>query len=199
MTTLLLNFGTPDQLTQYTGEILGQMMSVIQPYVDGKQQGYSEHMGPHIRHVIEHYETLARVVKLFTDVNAIATTVSALSCVDYDARERDPLVETEPLMALERIQRLQQSLGTVGWAHEQHMAQPLRVQVRGGVQGEYNFECISTVGRELMFLSSHATHHFAVLQGYANQRGESLGVGLGKAPATVAHENKQREAQCVNA
>ena len=74
-----------------------------------------------------------------------------------------------------------------------HLDQPVDVRTRGGLQGEHNFSTRSTVARELMFLNSHATHHFAILQGYARQRGETLGTGVGRAPATVAHEQRQRE------
>jgi hypothetical protein len=186
-------FGTADQLAEYTHEVLAQMIAVIQPYLSGTRPGYAEHIGPHMRHVIEHYETLGRALRLTSSAQALTATV------DYDARERDPLVETHPDVAVGRVRRLQQLLGIVGGLDVQVLAQTVQVHLRGGVHGENNFNCTSTVARELMFLNSHTTHHFAVLQGYAKQRGESLGAGLGKAPATVAHELQQLENQHANA
>lgn len=177
--------GNADQLARYTYAVLHQMAHLVQTYVDGSRHGYAEHAGPHMRHIIEHYETLDRALNT-------PTAATPAPVVDYDARERDPLVESRPDVALGRIERLQRTLGPSARADAQRLSQPVEVHVRGGVEGEYNFSSGSTVARELMFLNSHATHHFAVLQGYAKFRGESLGPGLGKAPATVAFERQQR-------
>jgi len=68
------------------------------------------------------------------------------------------------------------------------MLQRVDVYTRGGLKGEHDFCTVSTLAREIMSLNSHATQHFAILQGYARARGQTLGSGVGKAAATVAHE-----------
>jgi hypothetical protein len=177
--------GGAAQLCAYTRAVLSQMADMVQPYVGGPAKTYGEHVGAHLRHIIEHYETLA---------NALASSAPSSSqvCVsDYDARGRDPFLEADPEVALTRISLLHHALGDIP---DPLMDRPVDVHTRGGVQGEHNFSTRSSVARELMFLNSHATHHFAILQGYARQRGETLGVGLGRAPATVAYEQRlQRE------
>ena len=174
--------GTADQLCQYTACVLAQVSSVIQPFVGARQPDYAAHVGAHVRHIIEHYDTLA---------NAWAAAQSAAPGVctaDYDARARSLELETSPLQALRRVALIADVFGDAGGLDEAAMAQIVHVYTRGGLHGEHNFCTPSTLARELMFLNSHATHHFAILQGYARERGESLGAGVGKAPATVAYE-----------
>ena len=165
--------GTAAQLCNYTSAVLAQMVSVIQPYLGALQPDYAAHVGAHTRHIIEHYDTL---------VNAWAATQKSprAACqADYDARERNMDIETKPLEAMRRIVSI-----------EAAMLHSVQVFTRGGLKGEHNFCTPSTLAREIMFLNSHATHHFAIMQGYARERGQTLGAGVGKAPATVAHEQR---------
>ncbi len=178
-----IDCGTAAQLGAYTQAVLQQMISVMQPYLDKPHKPYGEHVGAHFRHIIEHYETLIRALQ--TD----AARADHPAQVDYDARARDLDMETQAPVALTHIRAAQ-----AAWAGltEQRMAQAVEVHTRGGLLGDLNFCTPSCVGRELMFLNSHATHHFAILQGYARERGDTLGPGLGKAPATVAYERQQQ-------
>lgn len=177
-------FGTSTQLCDYTVAVLTQMVSVIQPYLGAQAPDYAAHVGAHIRHIIEHYDTL---------VNALhsAQKKSGATCqADYDARERSLEVEANPLEAIRRIGLIEAAIGSSAGLNESTMQQIVNVYTRGGLKGEYNFCTPSTLAREIMFLNSHATHHFAIMQGYARERGQTLGAGLGKAPATVAHEQR---------
>ena len=178
--------GSATQLCAYTSDILTQMIGVAQPYVESRQQTYGEHVGAHLRHIIEHYETLAHAL-------TCSESCSNRACVvDYDARERNIRVETDPQVALDRIGLLQRAFEVI---NDPLMERAVDVHTRGGLQGEHNFSTRSSVARELMFLNGHATHHFAILQGYARQRGETLGAGVGRAPATVAYEQRLQHEQ----
>jgi hypothetical protein len=178
--------GTATQLCDYTTAVLAQMVSVIQPYLGAQQPDYAAHVGAHTRHIIEHYDTL---VKAWGTVQKNP----GLACqADYDARERNMQVETSPLEAIRRIGLIDAALGSRAGLNDPAMLHTVNVFTRGGLNGEHNFCTQSTLGREIMFLNSHATHHFAIMQGYARERGQTLGagVGVGKAPATVAHEQR---------
>lgn len=178
------NLGNAKQLCDYTAAVLVQMVSVVQPYVGVQQPDYATHVGAHTRHIIEHYDTL---VKAWGTVQANP----GVACqADYDARERNMEVETNPLVAIRRIGLIDAALGSRSGLSEADMLHIVHVYVRGGLQGEHNFCTPSTLAREIMFLNSHATHHFAIMQGYARERGQTLGAGVGKAPATVAHEQR---------
>lgn len=186
MTTITTQtgLGTAEQLCEYTTAVLAQMVSVIQPYVCTQQPDYAAHVGAHMRHIIEHYDTLVNAL------NATKSDPQALCAADYDARERNLEVEANPLEAIRRIDLIKAALGNSSGLNEAAMLQLVRVYTRGGLKGEHNFCTPSTLAREIMFLNSHATHHFAILQGYARERGQTLGAGVGKAPATVAHEQR---------
>ena len=176
--------GTATQLSDYTAAVLAQMVSVIEPYVGAQQADYAAHVGAHTRHIIEHYDTL---VKAWA---AVQGDTGAICQADYDARERNLEVENSPLEAIRRIGLIEAALGSGAGLGDIAMQQSVQVYTRGGLNGEHNFCTSSTLAREIMFLNSHATHHFAIMQGYARERGQSLGAGVGKAPSTVAHEQR---------
>ena len=177
-------FGTAAQLRGYTAAVLAQMVSVITPYTTANQPDYAAHVGAHIRHIIEHYDTLVKALTINR------STDHSICMLDYDARERNLEVEANPLEAMLRVALIDAALGSQSGLGEAAMLQIVHVYTRGGLNGEHNFCTPSSVAREMMFLNSHATHHFAILQGYARERGQTLGAGVGKAPATVAHEQR---------
>ena len=181
--------GTAAQLCEYTAAVLAQMVSVIQPYVGAKASDYEAHVGAHMRHIVEHYDTLVNAL------SAVKTGTQATCTADYDARERNPEVEANPLEAIRRIGLIDAAFGHGAGLDEVAMLKRVNVFTRGGLKGEHNFCTPSTLARELMFLNSHATHHFAIVQGYARERGQTLGAGVGKAPATVAHEQRLHKIQ----
>lgn len=181
--------GTAAQLCDYTAAVLAQMVSVIRPYVGAKQSDYAAHVGAHVRHIIEHYDTL---VKSWAAVQKQPGTPCQ---ADYDARERNHELETNPLEAILRIALIDAALGSLAGLDEAAMQYGVLVYTRGGLKGEHNFCTPSSLAREIMFLNSHATHHFAIMQGYARERGQTLGAGVGKAPATVAHEQRLNKSQ----
>lgn len=181
--------GTATQLCEYTSAVLTQMVGVIQPYVGVRQSDYAAHVGAHIRHIIEHYDTLVNAWA------AVQKTTGTTCQADYDARERNLEVEANPLEAIRRIALIESAFGNNAGLNETAMQQSVCVYTRGGLKGEYNFCAPSTLAREIMFLNSHATHHFAIMQGYARERGQTLGAGVGKAPATVAHEQRLHKSE----
>jgi hypothetical protein len=183
-TSNTLALGTAAQLCDYTAAVLAQMRSVVQPYVGAQQPDYAAHVGAHTRHIIEHYDTLVKAW------GTVQKTPGVACHADYDARERNMAVETNPLEAIRRIGLIDAALGSGSGLNEADMLHTVHVYVRGGLQGEHNFCTPSTLAREIMFLNSHATHHFAIMQGYARERGQTLGAGVGKAPATVAYEQR---------
>ena len=186
---LPIALGNAAQLCSYTGAVLAQMVSVIEPYTRQRQPDYAAHVGAHMRHIIEHYDTLVSAWA------AVQTSPLVVCEADYDARERSLEVETNPYEAIRRIGLIEVALGSSSGLDEAAMQYRVNVYTRGGLQGEHNFCTPSTIAREIMFLNSHATHHFAILQGYARERGQTLGEGVGRAPATVAHEQRQQRSK----
>lgn len=173
----------------YCHALLAQAIDVVRqhdvlfsnPFEDpfGVRAGpFSIHTGPHVRHIIEHFDALK---------NVLGETAPG-RVLNYDNRPRDVRIETSTAFAIARLEGLQDWLADHGWS-DAILDLVLEMHLCGGLRGEHQFVVQSSVGRELTFLASHTVHHFAVLQAYAQQEGRSLGQDFGKAPATVAFES----------
>ena len=165
-----------DALLRFNREVLGQALGLVAAYEQRAPQMFAEHAGPHLRHIVEHYEALL---------------LRESGSVDYDARARDRDCERSTAVARARIEALQARLA--GW-NGAALAAPVEVRTLGGLAGEEAFASTSSVGRELMFLASHAVHHFAVLKLHGIAQGVAASAEFGKAPATVAHERSTQAA-----
>jgi hypothetical protein len=172
--------GRPSDLLAYIDSLLAQMADLAARHDAASDVPFSETVGPHLRHIIEHYEALTGQIE--------ASRGAAAVVVDYDSRARDQRVQSEPAFALARITLLRSAVATLAAWPEAWFHRPVEVHTLGGSQGEFAFAAQSTWLRELGFLASHTVHHFAVLKTHASHQGRNLGDQFGKAPATVAHE-----------
>lgn len=163
-----------ERLLAFNCAVLDQALQLIDAYLARPALDFAAQTGPHLRHVIEHYSAFTEQV--------------AGRSVDYDARARDVSMERDPARARAQIERLQQQLRT---RVTQPVADPIAVHLRGGLAGEENFVSFSTVERELLFLSSHATHHYALIRLHCLSLGIDTGADFGKAPSTVHHEHQR--------
>lgn len=139
-------------------------------YVTPGPGGLRGGVGPHLRHVLDHYELF------LAGVDARA--------VDYDLRTRETLVERDRSAALERLERVVASLAGMS---ELDADRALMVRVDSGEAAE-RFAGASSVGRELQFLVSHTVHHYAVIAVLLRVRGFEPGRDFGVAPSTLKHE-----------
>lgn len=162
--------GDAERLLRFNHQLIDQALALVAAHEVPGAPAYAQQTGPHLRHVIEHYEAL--VLR------------DAHSLVDYDRRPRDRELERDPRLARARLCALKQQLAD--WP-DALLEQPLSVHGQGGPAGEFDFATHSSIGRELVFLASHATHHYALLQLYCEQQGIATDPNFGRAPATVAH------------
>lgn len=158
------------KLLDYNVVVLDQALKVLDAHVATPGSDYASHSGPHLRHVIEHYEAFTQNVASYS--------------VDYDTRARDRAPERDLALARTRIVGIQQQLSMLD---TEALTEPIAVHLRGGLGGEENFVSFSTLARELLFLASHAVHHYALIQLHCKAQGILLGDDFGKAPATVRH------------
>ena len=158
-------------LLRFNCQVLDQALQVITAHEGPQAPTYVGPVGSHLRHVIEHFEALL--------LGAEHTVV------DYDQRPRDRLLERCTVEARRRVLALQAQLAP---GRPLPLERPLTVRGQAGLAGELGFAVASTIGRELVFVASHAVHHYALLQSHCRQQGLDLGADFGKAPATVAHE-----------
>lgn len=140
---------------------------------------FGSSVGKHTRHVLDHFAAL------------LATgPASADRLVDYDHRERETRVESDPGHARAEIRRLRDALSATN-ASEGH--QPVTVRAMVGCDGRCA-DLASTFARELAFASHHAFHHQAMIRLIAEDLDAPIDPAFGKAPSTLHHEHAQAAA-----
>jgi hypothetical protein len=137
---------------------------------------YPQVAGPHIRHIIEHYQALSESMqgKSFS--------------VAYDKRQRDLSLQGFPDLAAAKLQSLLAEFLSYNEQTQWRLNSPLCTTQRAGAKGEFEITVETTLGRELLSLASHTIHHHALLRQIALDVGIDMGEQFGKAPATLAHQ-----------
>ena len=158
------------RLLHFNHQVLAQAQALVVAHEGASAPAYDGPVGAHLRHVIEYYEALLLAPQP--------------DRIDYDSRPRDRELEHRPDLASRRLFALRARLAAAGPAGDT----PLRIRGQGGITGDFHFDVASTFGRELVFVASHAVHHFALLLPYCRQHGIAIDATFGKAPATVAFE-----------
>jgi len=177
------NFSLPDdrfedarRIVEAAIEILRQgedLLGVLSAmaYAARVPQVFNASIGGHYRHCLDHFTSLLRGL----DAEA----------VDYDHRERDARIESQPgfALALTRGMRLRLEQLPLGL---------LDVPVRARCEVSYahgNSPLTNTsIGRELVYCIAHAIHHFALISVMARLLGADLPDQFGVAPSTAAHQ-----------
>lgn len=131
-------------------------------------------IGGHYRHCLDHFTSLLRGL----DADA----------VDYDHRERDVRIESEPGFALALTQQMRTRLETLPIG-----ALDAAVNARCDVSYVHGDSPLtgSTFGRELVYCIAHAIHHYALIAIMARLMEVKLPDYFGVAPSTVAHHARQ--------
>lgn len=123
--------------------------------------------GAHLRHCLDAYRCFLR------DQES--------GRVDYDRRERDPRVETDPAVAAAWIAEIVDALPALEGMLERSLM--VRADCDSAEEGGWT---ASTVARELRYLFSHTVHHFAILAIILRHRGLEPDEDFGVAPSTLA-------------
>ncbi len=128
-------------------------------------------IGGHYRHCLDHFSSLLRGL----DADE----------VDYDHRERDARIESQPDYALAITRRIREQL-------EQLPPGTLRAPVRARCEVSYAHGDSpvtgSTFGREMAYAIAHAIHHYALISVMARLMEANLPEHFGVAPSTLAHQ-----------
>lgn len=133
---------------------------------------YDASIGLHVRHVIDHYDMF---FKGLPD-----------RLINYDARLREALIETSRDHALLRIRELIGQLETLS-DEDGDLEVIMDLQHHEETQTRQR----SSSARELAFLHSHSTHHYAALRMICNSMGRQLDIpGFGLAPATIRNQER---------
>lgn len=157
-----------DQALSLISEIDNESLSqVISPYFSGS-------IGQHLRHVVDHY------VNLF---NGIADGL-----VNYNRRNRFCSVETSIDDCRKAFHDVQAQI--VELTAEQ-LTQTVSVITEISISEHDDALVESNVDRELVFISSHAIHHYAMIKIIRQMQGAQVPANFGFAPATLTYLREQ--------
>lgn len=128
-------------------------------------------IGGHVRHIVDHFNALRRG--------------GSEGWIDYEARERGGACEHSSSVAKMEFERLLQ------WLDElelEDLERPVTLQLEMGVGASRLLSIPSYLERELVFVTSHAIHHYALMAAIARHCDHPVPEGFGKAPSTLNHE-----------
>ena len=136
-------------------------------------------VGPHLRHVLDHYCAFLAGLPAFR--------------VDYDARAREPRLESDLEFAAARMREI---VGELVLVDEDLMDLPIQIRLEsGGSTGpggpDADHWSHSTVRRELQFLLSHTVHHFALIAILLERFAIAVPEDFGIAPSTLKYWQAQ--------
>ena len=137
-------------------------------YVNADGQTFGSSIGSHMRHVLDHYNSLA---------NGLSTGI-----VDYDARIRGTKVETDLSTGIAVARDLKSRLEGLEIALDRSVTVVVSANTR-----DSDASSISTIARELQFLASHTVHHYALIAISSRMQGINPPDTFGVAPSTLKY------------
>jgi hypothetical protein len=136
--------------------------------------GVSASLGAHYRHVLDHFLCMAEGIRT--------------GRIDYDARRRNPQLETSVACARLVTEEL---IGELGGLSSEVLRRDCAVTYSVGY-GEADAEAArSNMAREVMFCVGHAIHHYAILRMVCVGVGVKLPYEFGVAPSTLKHQRTE--------
>jgi hypothetical protein len=135
---------------------------------------FASSAGAHMRHILDHYLALK---------DGLSQGV-----VNYNKRNRYSSVESCPQTALLQWQKVEQWLQEVS---QLNADMPLTIVCETSVNETQNTQTNSTLARELVFVSSHAIHHFSLLAVINSLLGCKDKANFGIAPSTATFIRQQ--------
>ena len=141
-------------------------------YTDSCPELFNSSIGGHIRHNLDHYSAF---------LNGYGA-----GNVDYDKRDRDSEVESDPEVAIRLMLEIRKQLEEIP---EEDDGRLIRSRMDDGGDSGWSE---TSVRRELQFLLSHTIHHYALIVSLAVRHGMvDFPKGFGVAPSTLNYKLAQ--------
>jgi hypothetical protein len=151
------------------GELLLSLLDDV-AYSTRLSAAFNSSVGGHYRHCLDHFRSV------FDGLDG--------GEVNYDNRQRDPLIETVREIALNETRELLQAGEELG---NRSLGCSIRVRSKVSYAIEESPFAISTIGREIMFCIVHAIHHYALIRVMCGMLEAQVPEGFGVAPSTIKH------------
>lgn len=150
------------------GEVLLSQLSDA-AYCNPLQLVFQSTVGTHIRHNLDHYACF---------LNGLQS-----GCIDYAARQRDTRLEQDRAYAIAEMSRLRACLENISEDLDD-AGLVVETEIGPGHAG-------TTIRRELEFLLSHTTHHYALVAIICQLQGIAVEADFGIAPSTLCYRAMQ--------
>lgn len=159
-------------------EVLHQAINLLSDiskddYVEIRQPYFSSSIGEHFRHVLDHFTAL----QLGHDQGF----------VNYNIRNRHSQIELFPELAKIQFTALQNWLGKLV---ENDLNTSFVVESEISISDKHSVNVTSNLARELLFTTSHAIHHYAMIKVIRLLQNAEVPTDFGFAPATWTYLNQ---------
>lgn len=134
---------------------------------------FSSSIGAHIRHIIDHFLALQNGIEG--------------GHINYNIRHRHNQVEQSTQAAIEALKAINLWLCDLD---EKICQSSVLVTSEIDISHTKSATCNSTLERELVFVSSHAIHHYALIRIMCGMQNKVIPQFFGYAPATITHINR---------
>lgn len=134
---------------------------------------FTSSIGAHMRHIVDHFLALMNGWQQ--------------GDVDYNLRHRENSVEKDPVQALDALNNISDWIMSL---KSSDYNTKLNITSEIDISRTHSTTCQSTLERELVFVSSHAIHHYALIRLICSLKNKSIPQYFGYAPATITHLNK---------
>ncbi|MGO2496682.1 MAG: DinB family protein [Vibrio litoralis] len=152
-----------EQALQLLGQLdNAQYIYIATPYVQSS-------IGAHLRHINDMYFALMSYPQ---------------GVIDYDQRRRGALVETQLEVGIDELQAIKHWLLAL---NEQDLTTPVTIKSETSIYQQQICQMASSLERELLFVSSHTTHHFSVMRVNAEACQIKTNDIFSYAPATASY------------
>ncbi|WP_426359431.1 DinB family protein [Pseudocolwellia sp. HL-MZ19] len=139
-------------------------------YVEIISPNFISSAGSHIRHIIDHYQSV---------ISGIESGV-----IDYDLRLRGSKVEENPQLALNKFDEIEAWMSNLTHS-DLNQTISLSTEVSTSTK---EIQIVQTsLARELIFVGSHAVHHYAMITQITFAQTTTANTSFGIAPATATY------------
>ncbi|MDO7084191.1 DinB family protein [Pseudocolwellia sp. AS88] len=137
-------------------------------YVEIISPNFISSAGSHVRHIIDHYQSVISGIE-----NGI---------IDYDFRLRGSKVEENPQLALEKFDEIEAWMSNLT---DSDLNQTISLSTEVSTSSKQVQIVQTSLARELIFVGSHAVHHYAMITQITFAQSSTANTSFGIAPATA--------------
>ena len=132
---------------------------------------FDSSIGQHLRHILDLFQALIKN--------------SDAPIIDYDIRQRGIPLETVQQEGIQALKIVRQWMTNL---NEDDLKRSVTILTEVDLTEKYSAQLTSSFGRELVFASTHAVHHLALMATIAKVLGCQVDAQYGVAPATATYQ-----------